>query len=159
MCRIYTFLYKIIPLKSFQHFLIRKHFSWCARCGLDENLDDQIKNLFQPSFDWIKQEDILWPRILADFEPRTIRKEETRRRILPQPVWQWALAGLAFVCLIGLYIILLQVPDRQQLAQNRVHHRMKITYAKIKGKDAKSYVYQTSKKTFILFLEMDKREE
>ncbi len=157
MCKFYKFLYWLIPVKRFQSFLIRKHFSGCDRCQREIEMDNRLKEMVIP--DWIRAEESLWPQIkprLSIPEEKTFIKEK-KDGSFSFKKWHWAMAGLALVCVMGLSFLIyqnfLKKPPAEEAALVNEMSRVKITYAEIKGKKAMPYIYQTPTVSFIWFAE------
>lgn len=157
MCKFYKFLYWLIPVKSFQSFLIRKHFSGCDRCQREIEMDNRLKEMVIP--DWIRAEKSLWPQIksrLSIPEEKTHVKEK-KDGFFSYKKWPWAMAGLALVCVMGSSVLIYRNFQKklsvEKAALVNEMSRVKINYAEIKGKKAIPYIYQTPTVSFIWFAE------
>ena len=157
MCKFYKLLYWLIPLKNFHSFLINKHFSGCGRCLKETEMDNRLKEVVIP--DWIKTEESLWPKIKPGLSIPE-EKEPVKQKNFDLPSfkkWHWALAGLALVCVVGLCVLIhrnfLKNPPAEEASVKEMS-RIKITYAEIKGKKARPYIYQTPTGSFIWFAEI-----
>jgi hypothetical protein len=157
MCKFYKLLYWLIPVKSFQSFLIRKHFSGCDRCQREIEIDNRLKEMVIP--DWIRAEKSFWPQIkprLSIPEEKTHVKEN-KDGFFSFKKWHWAMAGLALVCVMGSSVLIYRNFQKklsvEKAALINEMSRVKINYAEIKGKKAIPYIYQTPTVSFIWFAE------
>jgi hypothetical protein len=163
MCKLIRSLYNLIPILSFRAFFIRKHISLCPKCQKEWTLDKSTEEFFTVP-EWIKKEQSLWPRI-----QETIRAaesgdalDERRKTTLFFPRWQWALAGLALLILVGINLVLnkglLQSLSGTEVSLALKTPQVKIIHAEIHGKKAKPYVFQTPENLFIWFEEIKLEE-
>ena len=158
MCRLYKLLYKLFPVKSFQSFLIKKHFSICSSCQKETEIESQLKNvLAAPS--WIAKEESIWPQIrekLYSQRKKTLKAERTFQPFFLKK-WKWAAVGLVLVVAVGV-VLLVQINYQKKSAEEealvRETPRVVIEHAEINGKKARPYIYQTPEISFIWFSEI-----
>jgi hypothetical protein len=158
MCRLYKLLYKLFPVKSFQSFLIEKHFSVCSNCQKETEIESQLKNVLTvPS--WIAKEENIWPQIrekLYSQRKKQIKAEKTRKPFFFIK-WKWAAVSLVLVVAVGV-ILMVQTnfqrisADAEALLEDTP--RVLIKHAEIEGKKARPYIYQTPEISFIWFSEI-----
>lgn len=152
MCNFFKFLYQLIPVKNFRSFLIKKHFSSCYRCQKEIEINNQLKEIIVIP-EWIKEEKSLWPQI----KPRLYTPEEKVLKIKKKyefsffKRWRWAMAGLALIIVMGLSLLIHQ--NFFKITSSKEKSGIEITYAEIKGKKAKPYIYQTPTMSYIWFAE------
>ncbi len=158
MCKLIAFLYGSIPIQGFRTFLIKKHFSKCPVCQSELDIEALFTEKFQIP-EWIESEQSLWPqireKILTLEIPSSPSRQKDRRFLIPR--WQWALAGLALLLVVGISL-LIERDFRQNAYQGEFiatssTPRIIIMHVEIKGKKAKPFVYQTQDKFFIWFEE------
>jgi len=157
MCRLYKLLYKFIPIKSFQAFLIKKHFSVCSSCQKETEIESQLKNVLAfPS--WIAKEESIWPQIrekLYSQRKKTLKAEKTLAPFFIQK-WKWAAASLVLVIAAGVVLLVhinFQKKSAEEEALVKDTPRVVIKNAEINGKKAIAYLYQTPEISFIWFSE------
>lgn len=158
MCKIIAFLYGLIPIQGFRAFLVKKHFAKCPACQKEWAIETILVEKFQTP-GWIESEQSLWPQIrkkiyALEIPPSTPR-QKARQFLIPR--WQWALAGLALLVLVGINL-LIERDFHQNALQGEfiatsTTPRIIITHAEINGKKAKPFVYQTQEGFFIWFEE------
>lgn len=157
MCKLYKLLYHLFPFKSLQSFLIEKHFAVCSHCQKDIEIEGQLKNILAiPS--WIEKEESVWPEIKERIYSQ--RKESFKADKTPVlfflKKWKWAAVGLILVVALGL-ILMVQINYQRKSDEAEIFAketpRVVIKHAKIKGKKARPYIYQTPEISFIWFSE------
>lgn len=150
MCKFFKFLYRLIPGRNFQFFLIKKHFSGCYRCQKEIEINDLLKEIIVIP-EWIKAEKSLWPQIkpVLYTPEEKVLKIKRKYEVSFFKKWRWAIAGLALVIVMGLSLMVHQNFLKESLSKEKP--RIEITYAEIKGKKAKPYIYQTPNMSFIWF--------
>lgn len=158
MCKLYKFLYRLVPSKRFQSFLIKKHFSVCSLCQQEFETDEKLKEIFAHTA-WTKDEKSLWPEIKPKLHtPEKITLEEKRKYGFSFiRKWHWAMAGLALAIMVGLNLLIQQGFQEKAPVKGasleKERARVIIKHAEIRGKKAKPYVYQTPDVSFIWFTE------
>jgi len=157
MCRLYKLLYKLFPVKSFQSFLIEKHFSVCSSCQKETEIESQLKNVLAVP-NWIVQEEIMWPQIREKLYSQRKKLFKTKKTLQPFffAKWKWAVASLVFVVAFGV-IIMIHINFQRKSAEEEAlledTPRVVIKHAEINGKKARPYIYQTPEISFIWFSE------
>ena len=157
MCRLYKILYKLFPVKSFQSFLIEKHFSICSSCQKETEIESNLKDMLAvPS--WIAEDESIWPQIrekLYSQRKKTLKAEKTLKPFFFTK-WKWAAFGLVLVVSTGL-ILLVHINYQRKSADEEALFketpRVVIKHAEINGKKARAYLYQTPEISFIWFSE------
>ena len=156
MCRLYKLLYRVFPLKSFQSFLIEKHFSVCSSCQKETEIESRLikKVLSVPS--WIAKEENIWPQTrekLYSQRKKQIKAEKTLKPFFIQK-WKWTVVSLVLVVAIGL-ILLVHINYQRKCAGEEAlvkeTPRVVIKHSEIEGKKARLYIYQTPEISFIWF--------
>jgi len=161
MCKLCRFLYRLIPGKSFQAFLIKKHISSCSQCQKEiEEANSRIKEISIIP-DWVKVEESLWPQIKQKLytQEGKVLKTKRKRGFPLLRKWHWAMACLFLAVVIGLSLLIhqnfLTKTSIEETCFTEENPRIKIKYAEIKGNAAKPYIYQTPTKSFIWFSKID----
>ncbi|MBU4203209.1 MAG: hypothetical protein KKD59_04570 [Acidobacteria bacterium] len=158
MCKFYNLLYRLLPVRRIQAWVIDRHFSRCPLCGLNEKEGIRLDGLVRRAFAPHKSDSLLWPGVRSRMDKIRFVGPSHRfpLKSFRFPAWRWAAAGLALLFILGLNQLVFHPPEHSGPAADGQHSRVKINYAKIKGKNAKTHVYQTSQRSYILFLETDK---
>lgn len=157
MCKLIRSLFSLIPIPGFRAYLIRKHISFCPKCQREWiNSSSSTERLFTMP-EWIKNERSLWPQIQGKIrEAETGKILEIKRKKAPLfPRWQWALAGMALLILIGINLVLnkglIRSLSKTEVSSATQIPQIKIVRAEIGGQKAKPFVYQTPENLFIWF--------
>lgn len=147
MCKFYKFLYRLIPFKSFQSFLIKEHFSRCLLCQEETEIDIQLKEILVIP-DKVKAEESLWseikPRLYSPGEEDS--ESKTKIRFFSFRKWKWALTAsflllVVIVALTGINYFLLDKPRIEKGLKGQ-EKRVIVKSATIQGKPAKLYFFQ-----------------
>jgi len=157
MCRLYKLLYKIFPVKSFQSFLIEKHFSVCSSCQKETEIESYLEDMLADP-DWIAKEESMWPQIRKKLYSQRKKSFETEKTLQPFffKKWKWAAVSLVLVVSVGVVLLVQTNFERKSLeAEALVNEtpRVVIKHAEIEGKKARAYIYQTPEISFIWFSE------
>ncbi len=117
-CKLYKFLFRVLPINTWKVRLMDKHFSICPRCGdkaEEAAAGEKIKALLVSLEDSKALPDV-WPRL-----QRKIQEEETgkpvpkrKKGLLVFHRWQWAAA--AVLLLIMVLLPLLFSPGKRSAA-------------------------------------------
>jgi hypothetical protein len=158
MCKFIAFLYGLIPLQGFRAFLIKRHIANCSICEKEPAIETLLQEKLRIP-EWIESEQSLWPKIKEKVLSPEPLPSAHRQKVLRfmAPRWQWALAGLALLLVVGINILIERDLDPQRLQEEFIATAtiptVIITHAEIKGKKAKPFIYQTHEKCFIWFEE------
>lgn len=164
MCKLIRFLYKLVPFLFFRAVLNRKHIAVCQECQKEWGIDTSIEEVLSPP-EWIKNEQSLWPQIRETIGTAELGEVEGRKRreVFFFPGWQWALAGLALLIMVGINIVLdkgsIPAVSRTAGSPAVAIPQIKIIRAEISGKKAKPYIYRTQENVYIWFDEIDQEED
>lgn len=158
MCRLYKLLYKLFPVKSFQSFLIEKHFSICSSCQKETEIESQLKNVLATPC-WIAKEESIWPQIREKLYSQRKKTLKADRAFQPffLKKWKWAAVGLVLVVSIGVVLLVHTNLKRESAGAEALLEdtpRIVIKHAEIEGKKARAYIYQTPEISFIWFSEI-----
>jgi hypothetical protein len=150
MCKFIAFLYDSIPIRSVRAFLIKRHFAKCPNCKKESAIGDLLQEKLQVP-EWIKAEQSLWPQIkekvLSPQPLPSAHRQKALRFIAPR--WQWALAGLALLLVVGINLLIERDFHPQHLQEpfivSTTAPRIIIIHAEIKGKQAKPCLSNSGK--------------
>jgi hypothetical protein len=154
MCRLYEWLYALIPVRRVRARLLRSHLETCGRC----------RTKFEPAGlgaaaappDWIAAEESLWPAVRE-----RIRATPLSQKLTPalEPArfgrrWKWAVpAAFAGMLLIAAAIFLFRpVLDPGDLP------RVSIVRAESDGQKAKTFFYQTREASYVWVTGPEKKD-
>jgi hypothetical protein len=157
MCRLCKLLYKFIPIKNFQSFLIEKHFSVCSSCQKETEIESQLKKVSTvPS--WIAKEESIWPQIREKLYSQRKKTLKAEKKLKPSFIqkWKWAAVSLVLVIAVGVVLLVpinYQRKSAEEEALVKDTPRVVIKHAEINGKKARAYLYQTPEISFIWFSE------
>jgi len=148
MCRLYEWLFVLIPIRRFRERLLKSHIEACGRC----------RKKFEPvaglgaitAFpDWIPTETFLWPAVRDRIESRRPAPAPRRFRIWAIPA---AAAALALLTAVGLHVFGPAVGPRGS-------SQVTIIRAESNGRRAATYIYQTRKASYVWITGMEKTNE
>lgn len=131
-CKIFKFLYRAVPIKTWRAFSIRRHFSTCPACLEEFSEVDQTRAIgITPAN--VEVPANLWENIEKGIG--AISREKEKRVPRRVNTWKWAAAGAAAALILLLipFTILRKGPDltageKHILVQNReiIIHSIKI---------------------------------
>jgi hypothetical protein len=128
-------LFKLLPFRSWQYFLIRRHFLRCERClaNLASIEDARAVTAAKDKLGEVKD---FWPGFLGAAETKD---KKTKPRFLP--AWRWAV-GIAGVLAASAALVLIMTlfPKKETPA---LSVKLRIDYAAIYGEPAQAFLFQT----------------
>lgn len=143
-CKIYGWLFRFIPLKRWQAFLIKFHFNRCPDCGAKIEIDKNIESVFFSARDFQQQSD-LWPEVKRKIQHPTREQKPVRSgpKRFPALRWQWVSAALV---LIGITILIprLLVKKSMEIRKIDTAENIIVKSVKFNNRPAKTYFFQTS---------------
>ena len=164
MCKLIRFLYKLVPFLFFRAVLNRKHIAVCQRCQKEWAIETSIQEALSPP-EWIKNEQSLWPQIRETIGTAKPGEAEDRKgkEAFFFPGWQWALAGLTLLIMVGINIVLdkgsIPAVSRTIGFPPVAIPQIKIIHAEISGKKAKPFIYRTQENVYIWFDVINQEED
>ncbi len=144
-CKIVHLLFKILPIKIYQDLLIRHHIQNCSSCQKELASVAETKPFLIQEGE-LDVPESLWPAIKA-----RISQEKIKRRVLLPLRWRWAaVAGLAVIITLGVWLLFVISPIKKPVEESLVE-RFQIKYIKVQDTPAKVYLYtlQEPKMVFI----------
>ncbi len=160
MCRFITILYRLVALKAFRAFLVRRHMEACPRCSAEPSEGMAAggwADAVRPP-DWIRAEACLWPEIerrlreaaaagpaKASTVPSVPVPRRPAVRLVP------AAAALAAVAVLG--VLAWRVGHRLPGAgpAAAVSPRVEVLSAEVEGRKARPSIFQTKNASYIWF--------
>lgn len=136
MCRLFRWLFAVLPLPALRARLIARHLESCPACASRLAEDEALRRLLPPPA-WLAEAPDLWPGIAAG-----IRRLEagSPRRPAAFPRLRWAVVGTLAAMLLLPLLYMLRRP-----APRVVHTRpasFALLSATIDGQPATPYVFQ-----------------
>jgi len=158
MCKIYKILYAAVPFKRWRDVLIRRHFERCPDCAGEYEIPGEIRASLEPA--WIEKTPSLWiqvRRLIEMGEKSPVRRPESRSLLFRAPRWALAAIGASAILVGALsYFLFVGRPDKKagleasrREAPTEASPRVLVISVELKGKPAKSFIYQTPKASFI----------
>lgn len=143
-CKLNQLLYRVIPIKQWQSFLIGTHFTRCAGCRemFEDIVDENISGLVI-SPQQAETSTSLWPGVREGIQA----KQESM--IIPiYQRWQRTAAAAAAVIAAAVLVIpfLLQKGTPDDLPVNEINkptHQIAVRSAKLQGQPAHSYIFNS----------------
>ena len=164
MCKLIRFVYLVIPIHGFRAFLIKKHLAACDVCQEVWGTDESAQEAFSTPV-WIQKEHDMWPQIRDKIhlvEQEEIRSKKGKKAFL-FPRWQWGLAGLILLILVGVSLVLdkarVHKPTKGDVSMTLETPQVHIIHAKIHGKKAKPFIYKMQENLFIWFDDSAQEED
>jgi len=133
-CRMVDLLIRILPVKTWQDLLIRRHVTGCAACTAKLAAREEAIAVLVQERDLVSVRD-LWPAV----SPR-LRSGSAARAEAPNTMWRWAAvaAGLAAVLATSLWLHRGPVGD----VSADLSRKLQIDYIRIGDEPARAYVFQ-----------------
>jgi hypothetical protein len=158
MCRIYRILFTLLPIRKLRSALIRRHFERCPRCAANHEIPDEILVSLKPP--WLETTPSLWPPVRRLINAREDALEKIRPKSHPLrirvPRWAVAAAGVLLSLAALAYFMWLKHPAgstaleaSKEEERSAVIPRVLVKSVELKGKPAKSYIFQTPKASFV----------
>jgi hypothetical protein len=149
-CNLYKFLFRVLPIRNWQVFIMDKHLSVCPHCREEVTADDQLRELLV-SPGKAKTLPGIWPYVhkhMEDTGEAQSREPGQRRKwgraILPG--WQWKAAAVGLLLL--LFIVFFPFSFEKKPSTSETHQagieaedRVVVKSVKIGNKDAKFYFF------------------
>lgn len=158
MCSFFKFLYWLVPVKSFQSFLIKIHFSGCNRCRKETEIDNQLKEIIAVP-EWVKAEEIMWPQVKTKVytsEKKALKTVKKYKFSLFKK-WRWATAFIALTILVAISFLIQKGLKREVSSEEALltksPPKVIVKRAELKGKKARPIIYQTSTVSIIFLVE------
>jgi len=146
MCRLYEWLYALIPFRPIRARLLKSHIESCPRCREKFEPAAGLEDVAAPPA-WIESEESLWPAVRDRLRLSPPAKKNPRTR--PDRLGlglRWTIpAAFAGILLAGLAGFLLFRPsfDSNDLP------RVSIVRAESGGRKAETYFYQTQQASYV----------
>jgi len=158
MCKIYKILYAVVPVRRWRNALIRRHFEGCPECAGEYEVSWELGQTLRPS--WIEKSSSLWPQVrhlIEMGEKSPAPRPKSRSLLFRAPRWALGAIGAAAILIAALgYFVFVANPHKTvKLEASKSDVRMEasprvlVISVALKGKPAKSFIYQTPKASFI----------
>lgn len=137
-CKVIDFLFKSVPLKIWQDFLIRYHIEKCPACQ-EKFASVEEANLFLIQESEAGELEGLWPAIRERLTERGLKDRGLYR---PRLRWAWAAAaaGMVAALILGFWLYSIFKPGKAPEEESLVE-RFQIKYIRVENKPAHAYVF------------------
>jgi hypothetical protein len=151
-CNLYKFLFRVLPIRGWQVFLMDKHLSVCSLCREEAAADDQVRELLV-SPDKAKTLPGIWPYVHKHMEgtgdsqtKEPAPKQKWRPAILPG--WQWKAAAVGLLLLLVIVFFPFSFEKKQPGTETHqagieAEDRVVVKSVKIGSKAAKFYFFES----------------
>ena len=158
MCKLYRFLYFILPFKIIRSALIKKHFGVCKDCRKNIQIKEPLKEV-ETIKTWAHKEASLWPEIVSSLQNLKQAKGVPKKNMIFHPfrIWRWAAGFITLTVLIAIGF-LIQRGAKKEIPSEKVllaksPPKVIVKRAELKGVKARPIIYQTPTVSIILFVE------
>ena len=112
MCKFYNLLYRLLPVRRIQAWVIDRHFSRCPHCSMNTGEETLLDSLVRRAYAPNKDDSLLWPGVRSRMDKvrSTGPSHRSPLQFLRFPGWRWATAGLALLCALGINLLVLHPP-------------------------------------------------
>lgn len=151
-CKLYKFLFRVLPIRTWQVFLMEKHLVVCSHCREDAAADDPVRWMLV-SPEKAKTLPGIWPYVhkhMEDTGDSQTREPGQKRKWGPAifPGWQWKAAAVGLVLL--LVIVFFPFSFEKKQSTSKIHQagieaedRVVVKSVKIGSKAAKFYFFES----------------
>ncbi len=145
-------LFRLLPLRSWQYFLLRRHFLRCEEClaNLADVKDARAATVAQEKLGEVKD---FWPGFLV------AAKEQERKEKSPfRPAWRWAVGTVGLLAVSAALVLIMTLSPKK--ATSGLNVKLRIDYAEIYGEPAQAFIFQTqdANSTFVWVEKQEKGE-
>jgi len=151
-CKLYKFLFRVLPIHAWQVFIMDKHLSVCPHCREGVTADDQVRELLV-SPEKAKTLPGLWPYVHTHMEETgdsQSREPGQKRKWGPAilPGWQWKAAAVGLLLLLVIVFFPFSFEKKQSGSESHqagieAEDRVVVKSVKIGSKDAKFYFFES----------------
>jgi hypothetical protein len=151
-CKLYKFLFRVLPIHGWQVFIMDKHLYVCSHCREDAAADDQVRELLV-SPKKAKTLPGIWPYVHRHMENRedSLIKEPAPKRkwsLAIFPGWQWKAAAVALVLLLVIVFFPFFFEKKQSISKihqpgKEAEDKVVVKSVKIGSKAAKFYFFES----------------
>jgi len=151
-CKLYKFLFRLLPIHAWQVFLMDKHLSVCSHCRQEAAADDQVRELLI-SPEKAKTLPAIWPYVHQHMEDREdIQSKEPapKKKWGPAilPGWQWKAAAVGLVLLLAIVFSPYFFEKKQSTpgpyqAEIEAEDRVVVKSVKTGSEEAKFYFFES----------------
>jgi anti-sigma-K factor RskA len=128
-------LFRLFPFRSWQYFLIRRHFLRCERClaNLADVEDARTATVAKDKLGEIKD---FWPGFPGAAETKA-KKPKWRLR----PAWRWVVGSAGLLAASAALVLIMTLSPKKEAPDLTV--KLRIDYAEIYGEPAQTILFQT----------------
>lgn len=151
-CKLYKFLFRLLPIHAWQVFLMDKHFSVCSHCQQEVAANDQVRELLI-SPQKAKILPGIWPYVHKHMEDRgDIQSEKSAPKqkwgLAILAAWRWKAAAVGLLLLLVIVFSPYFFEKKQSTpgisqAEIEAEDRVVVKYVKSGSKAAKFYFFES----------------
>ena len=135
-CKLFNFLFRVLPFRAFQGILIKHHFEKCPNC-MNSLVKAEDARLFLEEEEKAREMVNLWPGISEKL--CEVSGEKVRTSFFPK--WRWALSAAGLTIFIFTGFLYLNRPGSLAVASEQgLDQQFQINYIKVEEKPAGAYV-------------------
>ena len=145
-CKFIHFVFQVLPIRTLQNVLIKKHFEKCSNC-LEELVGPEEAQGILMREDPAGQSIDIWTGIQAGLCVEKDKKETLR--YFPRLKWALGATGLVLFFLVG-YWAVNQSNDTRLASSPMMDDQIQINYVRVEEKPAEAYVYEPQDSEMLL---------
>lgn len=136
-CKIFNFLFILLPFKYWQDFLIRHHIQECPLCQEKMVNAEEVKSLLIQE-DEGKNLEGLWPALKMQ-----LRMQEKKEKSIPQRRVRWAyfVSALFAVVAVGILLYFTFILEKGPPEESEFE-RFQINYIKVENRPARAFLFR-----------------
>jgi len=151
-CKLYKFLFRVLPIRGWQVFLMDKHLAICPYCREEAAADDQVRALLV-SPGKAKTLPGIWPYVHKHMEDTG---DSQSRELAPKhkwgpailPGWQWKAAAVGLLLLLVIVFFPFSFEKKPSKsgslqAETETEDRVVVKSVKVGSKEAKFYFFES----------------
>ncbi len=141
-CNLINLLFRVLPFRAFQGFLIKHHFEKCPNCQ-NSLVKAEDARLFLEKEEKGREMIKLWPGI----SEKLCEDNGEKIRISFFPKWRWAMSAAGLTIFIFTGFLYLNRPDSLTASEQ---DQFQINYIKVEEQPAGTYVYEPQDSELII---------
>lgn len=149
-CKVINFLFKVIPIKIWQDYLISSHFQTCSICQSRLANREEAHSLLVPQEELPNVKD-LWPEVR-----QALSEKPSPPKLAPSYRWGWAFAATLTLAAVLAGVWFSLTPNLQK--STNLIQKFHINYIEIENKPAQAFYFKTQEEN-MFFVWAEKSEE
>jgi len=128
-------LFRLLPFRSWQYFLLRRHFLRCEEC-LANLAGIEDARAVTTAIDKLGDVRDFWPGFLGAAE-----EQEKKTKSPFRPVWRWAVGTAGLLAVSAALVLIMILSPKKETSGLTV--KLRIDYAEVYGEPAQAFIFQT----------------